>query len=142
MPAERYAEPFERLRDRADAVAERPRVFLAAIGPAAATTARLGFAGNLFQAAGIEPVVGSGDPDGVAEEFRAAGTPLACLCSSDRIYAESADAVARSLREAGAAQVWLAGRPGTAAEVIDAFVFAGCDALAVLDTALSVLGVA
>jgi methylmalonyl-CoA mutase len=146
LPARRWAEPFEQLRDRADAVPGRPKVFLAAIGPVASYTARVGFASNLFQAAGIVPVVGSGTPDDMVDEFIASGTPVVCLCSSDRVYEETAGWVAKALREAGAEFVWLAGRPGDREDAdrasgIDGYLYGGCDALHVLRTTLDQLGV-
>ena len=137
LPAVRYAQDFEALRDRADAHAEatgsRPKVYLATLGPIAVHTARATFAANLFQAGGIETV--SGDPEG----FAASGAKVACLCSSDTLYAEQAEDAARVLREAGAAKVWLAGK-GTY-EGVDAHLYAGCDAVAVLETTLDDLGV-
>ncbi|WP_030043624.1 methylmalonyl-CoA mutase subunit beta [Streptomyces resistomycificus] len=110
----------------------RPRVYLATIGPAAAHTARATFASNLFQAGGVEPVT-----EGTFEQ---SGATEACLCSSDALYAEQAETVAEELRSAGASQVFLAGRPGRYAGV-DSYVFAGCDAVAVLSAALDRMGV-
>jgi methylmalonyl-CoA mutase len=133
LPRIRYAQDFEALRDRADAAAPRPRVFLATLGPFAAHSARAGFAGNLFQAGGIECVTGP------VEEFAAAGTSVACLCSSDRIYADEAAEAAKLLREAGARQIWLAGKVET--DGVDGHLYAGCDALAVLRSTLDTLGV-
>jgi methylmalonyl-CoA mutase len=136
----RYAEPFEALRDRADAAAERPTVFLAAFGPAAAHTARAGFAAALFAAGGIRSVTGTGSADEIVAAFRTSGTRLACLCSSERHYAESGEEFVAALREAGAKEVWLAGT----AEIprVDRTIFAGCDALAALNAAYDVLEVA
>ncbi|MFI0408657.1 methylmalonyl-CoA mutase family protein [Actinomadura sp. 3N508] len=137
LPVVTYAQDFEALRDRSDAHAEaagaRPRVFLATLGPIAVHTARASFAANLFQAGGIETVTGP------PEEFAASGTAVACLCSSDTVYEERAAEAARVLRRAGAIKVWLAGK-GTY-EGVDAGVYAGCDAIAVLETALRDLGV-
>ncbi|WP_372345314.1 methylmalonyl-CoA mutase family protein [Streptomyces sp. KL116D] len=139
LPRVRRDEAFEVLRARSDAHLEatgaRPRVFLAALGPAGAHTARLAFAANLFQAGGIEPV-----SDGTFEE---SGAREACLCSSDEVYAEQADATVRQLRAAGAEHVLLAGRPGAAgrSDGIDTYVFAGCDAVAVLSASLDRMGV-
>ena len=143
LPSLRYAQDFEQLRDRADAADQRPRVFLAALGPLAAHSARVGFATNLFQAAGIEVVVGSGDdPEDIVRAFLECGTTLACLCSSNRVYSELARSVATALRTAGARYLWLAGSPDTAQQAdIDGYVFAGCNALQVLRTALEVLEV-
>ena len=59
LPAIRAAEPFERLRDRSDAVlaetGARPKVFLANLGPVAAFTTRATFAKNFFEAGGLKP---------------------------------------------------------------------------------------
>jgi methylmalonyl-CoA mutase len=133
LPRIRYAEAFERLRDRADAAPQRPRVYLATLGPFAAHSARAGFAANLFQAGGIEAVTGPVD------EFESSGIPVVCLCSSDGGYADEAAAAARSLRAAGARQIWLAGRGPY--EGVDGYVFSGCDAVAVLTATLDGLGV-
>ncbi|MEU7484238.1 methylmalonyl-CoA mutase family protein [Streptomyces sp. NPDC042319] len=136
LPRVRRDEAYEALRARSDAhlaaTGTRPRVFLAALGPAAAHTARLTFAANLFQAGGIEPVT-----EGTFEE---SGAREVCLCSSDTLYEEQAEAAAQSLREAGAQHVFLAGRPGTYAG-IDTYVSAGGDAVAVLSATLDRMGV-
>ncbi|MEU1850597.1 methylmalonyl-CoA mutase family protein [Streptomyces sp. NPDC019990] len=136
LPRVRRDEAFEALRARSDAhlaaTGSRPRIFLAALGPAAAHTARLTFASNLFQAGGIEPVT-----EGTFEE---SGATEACLCSSDALYEEQAEAVTGRLKAAGAAHVFLAGRPGNHPGV-DSYVFAGCDAVAVLSATLDRMGV-
>ncbi|MFE7627821.1 methylmalonyl-CoA mutase family protein, partial [Streptomyces sp. NPDC057509] len=147
LPVVRRDEAFEALRARSDAhlaaTGSRPRVFIAALGPAAAHTARASFAANLFQAGGIEPVHEPVrvDASSVAEAFAASGTDVACLCSTDALYAEQADEVVRALVAAGARRVYLAGRPGEYPGV-DAYVFAGCDAVAVLSSLLDHMGVA
>ncbi|WP_433469365.1 methylmalonyl-CoA mutase family protein [Spirillospora sp. CA-128828] len=137
LPVVTYAQDFEALRDRSDAHAEatgaRPKVFLATLGPIAAHTARASFAANLFQAGGIETV------GGAPEEFGTSGATVACVCSSDRLYEERAAEAARVLHDAGAVKVWLAGK-GTY-EGVDAHVYAGCDAIEVLETTLRDLGV-
>ena len=131
LPVAHWADGFEALRDRADAFAVRPKIFLAALGPVAAHTARLSFASNLFQAGGIEPIVGTGDADELALAFKASGTTIACLCGSDVTYDEQAAVVATAL---GAEQVWLAGR----AEIdgVDGHIYVGCDAVDVLTKVL------
>ncbi|MFE3521182.1 methylmalonyl-CoA mutase family protein [Streptomyces sp. NPDC059161] len=140
LPRVRRDEAFEVLRARSDAhlaaTGARPRIFLATLGPAAAHTARATFASNLFQAGGIEPVTG----DATAEAFRASGAAEACLCSSDALYEEQAEAAAGTLASAGAAHVFLAGRP-TPYTGVDAHVFAGCDAVALLSATLDRMGV-
>lgn len=153
LPKVRRDEAFEALRARSDAhlaaTGARPRVFIAALGPAAAHTARVGFASNLFQAGGIESVH---DPESVDEAsaagaFTRSGAKVACLCSSDKLYAEQAAGVAAALVSAGAARVLLAGKPGKEREAhvqagVAEFVFAGGDAAAQLSSVLDHLGVA
>jgi methylmalonyl-CoA mutase len=139
LPRVRAAEAFEALRDAADAAlsssGRRPAVHLATIGPAARHTARAGFAANLFQAGGLRTPSGNG-----ASGFAEAGTTVACICGTDTDYAE-APALAAELRAAGAEQVWLAGKPSLDLEGVDGYVFAGCDALAVLTEVHEQLGV-
>lgn len=130
LPVHRYAEEFEALRAE-----ETTPVFLATLGPVAAHTARATFASNLFQAGGFRPVsAGATDTvDEVISAFRDSGTTIACVCGTDRLYAERALEVIRALRAEGATRVLLAGRasPELATE-IDEPIFAGCDAIAVL----------
>ncbi|MGW6875947.1 methylmalonyl-CoA mutase family protein [Streptomyces xanthophaeus] len=148
LPRVRRDEAYEALRARSDAhlaaTGARPRIFLAALGPAAAHTARATFASNLFQAGGIEAVHDpvSVDPSTAAAAYAASGADgMAVLCSSDALYEEQAAAVSEALRAAGATTVFLAGRPGTAAPAADEYVFAGCDAVAVLSSVLDRMGV-
>ncbi|MFF1409940.1 methylmalonyl-CoA mutase family protein [Streptomyces sp. NPDC058289] len=149
LPRVRRDEAYEALRARSDvhltATGARPTVFLAALGPAAAHTARATFASNLFQAGGITPVHDpvSVTPETAAAAYAASGADgMAVLCSSDALYEEQAEAVAAALRSAGATTVFLAGKPGTAAAAVDEYVFAGCDAVAVLSSVLDRMGVA
>ena len=115
----RFAEPFERLRDRSDAYlaqhGTRPKVFLACLGRAADFNARASFAKSLFEAGGIEAVEGNGD--NLAKRFKESGAKLACLCSSDKVYAreaaDAAKALGRSRREA--TSIWPASRAPTRA---------------------------
>lgn len=152
LPSIRLAEPFEALRASADiaqAAGERPKAFLATLGPIAGFTARSGFARNLFEAGGIAAPSGDGfakagatNLDALVAAFRASGAKLACLCGSDESYAAEAVAAAAALTAAGAT-VWLAGRPGEQEVAlreagVTNFVFAGCDAIAVLQDALAV----
>ncbi|AXK35107.1 methylmalonyl-CoA mutase [Streptomyces armeniacus] len=153
LPRVRRDEAYEALRARSDAhlaaTGARPKVFLAALGPAAAHTARAGFASNLFQAGGIEPVHEpvTVDADTAADAFVRSGASVACLCSSDALYAEQAGAVAAALAGAGARRVLLAGKPGEHREAwqragVDEFIHAGSDAVAVLSSVLDRMGVA
>ncbi|MET8718150.1 MULTISPECIES: methylmalonyl-CoA mutase small subunit [Streptomyces] len=147
LPTVRRDEAFETLRARSDAhlaaTGSRPKVFLAALGPASVHTARASFAANLFLSGGIEPVHEpvSVDASTAAAAFAASGAGIACLCSTETLYAEQADDVAAALRAAGAEQVFLAGRPAEYAGA-DVHVFAGCDVVAVLSSELDRMGVA
>ncbi|WP_406460606.1 methylmalonyl-CoA mutase small subunit [Streptomyces sp. NBC_00111] len=147
LPRVRRDEAFEALRARSDrhlaSTGSRPRVFLAALGPAAVHTARASFAANLFLSGGIEPIQApaSVDASTAAAAFTASGASVACLCSTDTLYAEQADSVAAALRGAGAERILLAGRPGEYPGA-DVHVFAGCDVVAVLSSELDRMGVA
>jgi methylmalonyl-CoA mutase len=151
LQAIRLAEPFEALRDMSDrllaAAGARPKIFLAPLGTQAEFAPRATFAQNLFEAGGIEAVGGEGgDLPALVAAFKAAGTPLACLCSSDKVYAERATAVTQTLKAAGARRIYLAGRPGEQeaalkAAGVQSFVYEGCDALATLKSAYDMLGV-
>lgn len=146
LPRVRYAEAYEALRDAAEATSERPKVFLATLGPVAAHTARASFAANLFQAGGIEtPNAGpTRTVEDVVERFRESGARIACLCGSETSYAELAAPVADALRAAGAERILLAGKKSAASESggqIDEYVFMGCSALDVLEHTFEALAV-
>jgi methylmalonyl-CoA mutase len=142
----RLAAPFEKLRDKSDDILKRtgarPKIFLANLGTPADFTARATFAKSFFETGGIEAVDTDGFTDAtvLAAAFKTSGATVACLCSSDKVYAEQAAAAAKTLQAAGARHIYLAGRPGEqeaalrAAGVND-FVFAGGDALANLQDA-------
>ncbi|CCD99187.1 methylmalonyl-CoA mutase subunit beta [Bradyrhizobium sp. STM 3809] len=142
----RLADAFEKLRDRSDALLKskgrRPQVFLANLGTAADYTARATFARSFFEAGGIAAVDGQGgaDPAALAAAYRASGAAIACLCSSDKVYADTAVPAARALQAAGARHIYLAGRGGEQEAAlreagIGSFVFAGGDALTTLEDA-------
>jgi methylmalonyl-CoA mutase len=146
LPGLRLAEPFEKLRDRSDQIlkasGKRPRVFLANLGSAADFTARATFAKSFFEAGGIEAIDSTGfsDPSALAAAWKASGTALVCLCSSDKVYAQQAADVARALTGAGAKHIYLAGRPGEQEITLRGggiadFIFAGGDVLALLGEA-------
>jgi methylmalonyl-CoA mutase len=142
----RLAAPFEKLRDKSDEMLKktgaRPKIFLANLGTPADFTARAAFAKSFFETGGIEAVDTEGftDPAKLTAAFKASGATIACLCSSNKVYAEHAANAAKALQAAGIKHIYLAGRPGEqeaalrAAGVSD-FVFAGGDALAVLQDA-------
>jgi methylmalonyl-CoA mutase len=139
----RLAEPFERLRDVADARAaagKAPRVFLAALGPQAEHSARLTYAQNFFAAGGIDFVAADGEAETLASAFAVSGCAIACLCGADKRYAAEAAAAAAALKGAGAGRIYLAGRPGEKeaeyrAGGVAEFIHVGVDVLASLELA-------
>jgi methylmalonyl-CoA mutase len=144
LPRIRLAAPYERLRDAADRVlaasGARPKVFLVTLGTPAEFTPRASFARNFFAAGGIEAI----QIDGSAIAGRVAGA-VACLCTSDSVYAREGITAARVLRAAGARHIYLAGRPHDAASFtaagVGTFIYSGCDALATLRGAHDILGI-
>ena len=149
IKAIRLAEPFEHLRDASDRMlaktGARPKVFLADLGSLAEFTARASFAKTFFEAGGIEAMANDGfeSRDEVIAAFKASGAKLACLCSSDAVYAQEAADAAKALAQAGATHIYLAGRPKDAealkAAGVGTFIFAGGDALATLNAAHGIL---
>lgn len=144
----RLSVPFERLRDTADAYktahGETAKIFLANLGSVAAFTARATWARNFFEAGGLEAIASPAlaDATEAVHAFADSGARIVCLCSSDTVYGEQANTVAEALKQAGARQIWLAGRPTELEDALRAagvtdFAFAGCDMLAALAHALS-----
>jgi methylmalonyl-CoA mutase len=154
LAAVRWAQEFEALRDAADrasAAGEPPKVFLANLGSVATHTARASWAKNFFEAGGIEAVTsqrgatdGFDDPESLAADFAESGASMACVCSSDAVYAERAAEMVPALRDA--ARVYLAGNPGEQREALEAagtdeFIHVGVDVLASLRRAHRLLGI-
>ena len=146
LPSIRAAEPYERLREASDAqfakTGERPKICLVNLGAAADFGARAAFAKNFFAAGGIEAVAndGSATAEAARAAFVASEAKLACLCSSDETYQNLAGPIVEGLHGAGARAVYVAARPDSVArhfgDAVTAYVFEGCDALAVLQDAL------
>ena len=138
FPMRREAELFEKLRDRANA-AGNPPVFLAALGTRRDFGARLGFVENVELVAGFTlPTTEGVDPVAFAKDFQDSGAKIAVLCSSTKVYADHALPVAKTLKEAGAKKVYLAGRDKELggqdyAGLIDGFVYDGMDVAAYLN---------
>ena len=143
LPPMRLAAPFEALRDKSD---EK----LKSIRRAAKNLPRQSRHGRRFHRARHlcqelfrdrrhrgDRHQGFADPAALAAAFKASGAAIACLCSSDKVYAEHAVAAAKALQAAGAKHIYLAGRPGEQEAALRAagvgdFIFAGGDALAML----------
>lgn len=132
----RLSEGFEALRDASDRHLEetgsRPRVFLAELGKPADFTVRATWMSNLLASGGIDVVTGSPD------ELSASKLKIACVCSSDAVYANDAENAVRTLVEQGAQRIMLAGKPGQMedrliAAGVNQFVHAGQNILTLLD---------
>jgi methylmalonyl-CoA mutase len=152
LPLRRLAEPFELLRDASDAhlaaTGKRPQVFLACLGELAGYSGRATWTRNFLAAGGIDTVDGEGlhNSADAGKAFAESGAKLACICSSDAVYAELAEAAAGALKAAGADQVLLAGRPkpqqaALEAAGVDMFIFAGSNALTTLARIYDALGI-
>lgn len=140
----RDSQVFEALRDRAAAASETPTALLACLGARRDFGARETFTTALLGVAGIAANLVEG---GTAEEFaaKASGAKFAVLCSSAKVYAEQAVAVATALKQAGVETVYLAGRLSEvgaeeASSVIDGEIFAGMDVVTLLNHALDQIG--
>ena len=124
------AQAFEELRDRGRRRARAARtVYLATLGPVARHTARAA----LRRATCSRPAGSRRRPATAPPGFAEAGTTVACICGTDKDYAEPRRRAGRgAARRPAPTQVWLAGKPDLGVDGVDGYVFAGCDALAVL----------
>lgn len=147
IPFVRDSEVFEALRDRAAAAERRPTVLLACLGTRRDFGGREGFTSNLYHVGGIDTVIAEGtDPQVFVDALREAGTSIAVLCSSAKVYAEHGLAVAKALKEAGAVEVRVAGQfkelgadEAAIKEVVDDNVFDGMNVVELLTTTLDKL---
>jgi methylmalonyl-CoA mutase len=148
----RLAEPFEALRDTADAYIARtghkPVVFMASIGAVIDHTTRSTWIKNYLAAGGIDVLTTDGyaSAEDAAAAFKTSGATAACISSSDALYAVHAEATAKALRAAGAELVLMAGKPGEQeaalkAAGVDQFLFAGADAVVTLKGLQEKLGI-
>ena len=139
----RLAEAFEALRDVADQYANATRkpftVFLASLGDVIDHNVRSTWIKNYLAAGGIAADMSDGyaNAQAAANAFKTSGASAACICSSDPINAEHAEATAKALKAAGATFILMAGRPGEREAAlklagVDQFLFAGADAVATL----------
>jgi methylmalonyl-CoA mutase len=145
LPVVREAAAFEALRDRIDAFVaaghDRPKVYLANLGPRAAWTPRATFAANLLAAGGLAVIEDAGTQDaGPAEAAaqlaeRSRGAAAAVICGSDATYVSHGPALVAAL----SGFTLLAGK--TALPGVDRHIHLGCNAVAVLTELLDVLGV-
>ena len=152
LAVRRLAEPFEALRAAAEAHAvstETPsKVLLACIGDLASYGARATWITNFLAAGGVGAIQSAplSSADAVAGAFKDSGATIACICGADAAYADLGAAAASALKSAGAQRVYLAGRPkdieaALQAAGVDAFIFAGADALVTLGELHKALGI-
>jgi methylmalonyl-CoA mutase len=95
---------------------------------------------NLLASGGIEAVAGP------LQDFQSSALEIACICSSDAIYATEAEATARTLSELGASHVMMAGKPGNIEKLLSAagvneFVHAGQNVVSLLEQLQLKIGV-
>lgn len=144
----RLAEEFEELRDVAASAAETiPVVFLACLGSPAQFAARASWVTNAFAAGGLVSTGRGGvtSTEELADAFKESGAKIACIVSSDKVYATRAVEAAKVLTAAGALHLYLAGKPGANEEDwraagVGTFLHAGCNLLDVLKGAHQRLG--
>ncbi len=143
LPPRRLAEPYERLRDAAEAWQARTGrpliVYLAQLGRVADHGARSTWAANLLAAGGI--AVREGPPD---DYDPARHGPVVVLTGSDALYAEEGAAAIAGLRLRGAQVVHVVARGETARRLreagADGVMQAGMDVLAHLQALHERLG--
>jgi len=149
----RAAVGFERLRGAVEARARgdegRPRVFLAAMGPAKQHKARADFARGLLEVAGFEVVVPQGfaTPDEAVAAAVESGAGAVCICSTDETYPVLVPALIQGLRAARPGlPVILAGYPPEQIEAlkavgVDEFIHVRANAIEVLTAIAKRMGV-
>jgi len=153
LKSQSLAKPFEELRDATNRWqsehGQRPRVFLANMGPIAHHTARATYAKNFFEAGGFEVVSNHGFELNVAaaiDAYRASGASIVVICSSDKLYPDFVPRISGELKAAGVRTVVLAGNPGAMKSAwrdagVDRFIHMKCNVLATLQELLQEEGV-
>ncbi|MBN8606744.1 MAG: methylmalonyl-CoA mutase [Caulobacterales bacterium] len=148
LPAIRWAEPFEALRDRAE-TSGAAAVFFANLGTLPEFGPRAQFSRNFLAVGGIAslgPEDAHATTDALIDAFGAAKAKVALLAGADASYADQAENAAQRLKAAGAHWVALAGKPGESeakwrAAGVDQFIYVGVDVLRELETLHAALGV-
>ena len=135
LPIRRLARPFEDLCDAADrhrlATGERPAVWVAALGPAAAHSERTAWVQSLLAVGGIEARGGEGvaSPIAAAADFAASGLAAAVITGSDDWYRRRGPATASALSDAGAVLVAAVSDPATPTDLLSDLQAAGASEL-------------
>ena len=134
----RYAQDFEALRDRCDAVDPRPAVFLAALGTAAAAQRpRSRSRRTCSRRPGCASSSAPANRTRSSRRSSTAARPSPACARRTGSTPSSSRPRRRRCKAAGAKYLWLAGSPGTdehsdRSAGVDGYVHAGCDALDVL----------
>jgi methylmalonyl-CoA mutase len=139
----RFAEPFEALRDRADALAatgKMPKVFLVHLGAVADHADAARAARNFFAIGGIRCVDGAAvdTPEAAADDIAKSGATTACIVGGAHALRTLAAPIAAALKARGARRVYLIGGAATGFEVDDV-IGESTDAVAVLNSLLDSL---
>lgn len=144
LPRRRNAEVYEKLRDRASASTNATAV-LVGVGTRRDFGAREGFAAPMLNAGGIRTtLVEVTSADQVAAAFESNPAKVAVVCSSPKVNGELSGDVIKAMREAGVANIYLAGNPkelGDDADAVDGNVAVGVNAVEILSRMLDQLGV-
>ena len=149
----RAAEIFENLRD-AVAVFEtktgaKPKLFLATMGPLSQHKARADFSRGFFEVGGFDVIYPDGfeTPQAAVDAALESDAPIVVICSTDETYPELVPPITKALKEKNPGiRVVLAGYPKDQVEShkqtgVDAFIYMGADAAAVLSDLLKNIGV-
>ena len=138
LPWHRAAEPFEQLRLAADSAPQRPRIFLANMGPLRQHKARADFARRFFKVGGFEIVYPDGfdAPGDAAQAVLAGGAPAVVICGTDDVYPAIIPPLVTKIKKAQPEIIIiLAGYPEDQIETyktagVDAFIYLGADCYA------------
>ena len=141
LPGKRDAEPFEALRDRADAAATgtgaRPAIGLAALGTPAQYGASATHAANVFAAGGFDTCLVD------VSHYDSSIWPIVCLCAASSTAVEEVETAAASMCRAGARMIMAVGEPRCPTDRttgIDRFIHRGVDLVQLLGDVLDRLG--
>ncbi len=149
----RAAEIFEQLRDAVAAfeakTGGKPKLFLATMGPLSQHKARADFSRGFFEVGGFDVIYPAGfeTPRAAVDAALDSGTPVVVICSTDETYPELVPPITKGLKVKNPGiQVVLAGYPKDQVEAhkqtgVDAFIYMGADAVAVLSDLLKKIGV-
>ncbi|MFH1194960.1 MAG: methylmalonyl-CoA mutase family protein [bacterium] len=145
----RPAEMFEKLRDKLEGIkietGEKPKVFLAGMGPLKQFKARADFSRAFFEIAGFDIVYPNGfkTPGEAVHAAIESNAKIIVICSPDETYPELVPAITKGIKEKNSViLIVLAGYPKDQIEAhknsgVDEFIYLGCDAVKVLSGLLN-----